>query len=53
MNQIGLKLLDSFKKLNEIDIQLQKEFKNNGGWLKKMTLNKFTGMTARQKIEQE
>ena len=47
LGSIGVNLLNSFKKLDEIDIQLQKEFKQNNGWLKKMTLNKFTGLTAR------
>jgi hypothetical protein len=49
---IGKNLLESFKKFNDIEKILQKEY-NNGGWLKKITLNKLTGKTAREKLELE
>jgi hypothetical protein len=48
---IALNLLDSFKKFNDLELIVQKEFTT--GWLKKMTLNKIAGMTARQKQEAE
>ena len=49
---IGKNLLESFKKFNDLEKIIQKEF-TNGGWFKKMTLNKITGKTAREKLELE
>jgi hypothetical protein len=31
--------------------ELEKEFKNTGGWLKKKKLDEMTGQTARKKLE--
>lgn len=36
----------------ELEIQLEKEYKATGGWLKKKKMDSMTGETARQKNDQ-
>ena len=45
-------MVETFKKFNNLEKIIQKEF-NNGGWFKKNTLNKLTGKSAREKLELE
>ena len=48
---IAVNLIDCFKKFNDLEKIVQKEFST--GWLRKMTLNKIVGKTAREKLEAE
>ena len=49
---IGLSILSSFLQYVDLEIELEKEFKATGGWLKKKKLDQMTGETARAKHEQ-
>jgi hypothetical protein len=46
-DSIGLNLLVAFKVFFQLEAELEKEFKNTGGWLKKKKLDQVTGVTAR------
>jgi hypothetical protein len=41
----------AFDKFLQVEAELEKEFKNTGGWLKKKKLDEITGVTARKKME--
>lgn len=51
LNKIGKSLLISIVKYLELENDLEREFKETGGWLKFQKLKEFTGETARDKIE--
>lgn len=50
-SSVGVSLLKTMLQYVDLEIQLEKEFKNTGGWLKKKKLNEMAGETARQKQE--
>lgn len=52
-DSIGLSILNSFQTYTQLEIQLEKEYKSTGGWLKKKKMDSMTGETARVKREQD
>lgn len=44
---IGTSILNSFLTYTQLEIQLEKEYKSTGGWLKKKKMDSITGETAR------
>ncbi len=51
LQSIGTNLLQSIKQFVEIEAELEKEFKNTGGWLKKRKLDEITGQTVKKKMQ--
>lgn len=49
MRSISDSLIQTIVQYTEMEVQLEKEFKNTGGWLKKKRLDEMTGETARNK----
>jgi hypothetical protein len=49
---IGINILATFLQFSDLEMELEKEFKATGGWLKKKKLDQITGETARAKHEQ-
>lgn len=43
--------MSAFLQYTDLEIELEKEFKATGGWLKKKKLDQMTGETARDKHE--
>ena len=52
LNSIGNSIISAFLQYTDLEIELEKEFKATGGWLKKKKLDQMTGETARDKHEQ-
>lgn len=50
---IGCNLVKAILQFILIEQQLEKEFKQTGGWLKRKMLDEFAGITAREKQKQE
>jgi len=51
-DNIGQSLVKSILNYTILERQLEKEYKNTGGWLHKKKLDEVTGETARKKQEQ-
>ena len=51
LNSIGYSIISAFLQYTDLEIELEKEFKATGGWLKKKKLDQMTGETARDKHE--
>ena len=43
--------MHSIKQFVEIEAELEKEFKNTGGWLKKRKLDEIAGQTVKKKMQ--